>query len=368
MSALSRLLTALCLCCLMTGLPDGSEIIFVTDLHSCSYGGAAVGGCYQSAPLLFDQDGDTLPDVVVSTWFDNKVRAFSGRDGSLNWEATIGDWTYHAGSCGDLNGDGTPDVAVGDYSATLWAINGRNGHILWSRPVAGEPYIFGPTAMGDLDSDCRLDIVTAGNRITCFDADGVPGLTFALPASCTRGPLLVDFDGDGRPDILVATGAPSIHVYSGRTGAELFAHAFSPTPETDMDFQPVAADLDGNGIRDVFGVYGRGYYDTRNQNWGKAAALILGGDGPDWPTFGHDHHHSGNFHYPAGAGVNIHNGDLNVDHTVDVTDLVILAHAPAGNLPPGALPFGAPALVADVDEDGSLTAGDLQALSYALTR
>ena len=35
-----------------------------------------------------------------------------------------------------------------------------------------------------------------------------------------------------------------------------------------------------------------------------AKALELGGTGPGWPTFSHDHHHSGNYHYPTGAGVN----------------------------------------------------------------
>ncbi|MBW2255292.1 MAG: PQQ-like beta-propeller repeat protein [Deltaproteobacteria bacterium] len=94
---------------------------------------AAVGGCYQSAPLLFDQDGDGLLDVVVSTWFDDKVRAFSGLDGSLRWEATIGDWTYHAGSFGDLSGDGVPGFARRDLHLRAH----RHGRPRWRRHPGG---------------------------------------------------------------------------------------------------------------------------------------------------------------------------------------------------------------------------------------
>jgi hypothetical protein len=263
---------------------------------------AEVGGCYQSAPLLFDQDGDRILDVVVSTWFDNKVRAFSGLDGTLNWEAPIGDWTYHAGSFGDLNGDGTPDVALGDYSATLWALNGATGAELWSRSLTGETYIFGPTAMGDLDGNGVLDIVVTGYRLAVYDAAGDPGLSFTLPGFCARGPVLVDFDGDELPDILVAMTGPLLEVYSGLDGSELYSQGVSGT--TGQDFQPVVADLDGDQVNDVFTVWGRGYSSDPQNNWGVAAAYDLGGSGPGWPTFSHDHHHSGNYHYPTGAGVN----------------------------------------------------------------
>jgi len=328
---------------------------------------ADVGGCYQSAPLLFDQDGDGLLDVVVSTWFDNKVRGFSGLDGTMRWEAVIGDWTYHAGSFGDLNGDGIPDVAVGDYSATVWAIDGSDGRILWSRPLPGETYIFGPTAMGDLDGNGILDVVVAGAGISVFDAAGNPGLSFPLPGYCTRGPVLVDFDGDEHPDILTATDFPSINVYSGINGSELFSHAFEQTPETGIDFQPAVMDIDDDGQNDVFVVMGRGYYQTMDLNWGKAVALKLGGTGSPWPTFSHDHHHSGNFHYTPGAGVNSTPGDLNLDDLVNVIDLVTLRHYLEGNLPQGFPPFIAPRAAADVNRDQKMNTLDQKFLESILT-
>ncbi len=55
------------------------------------------------------------------------------------------------------------------------------------------------------------------------------------------------FDGDTLPDILVATDVPTIIVFSGLNGTELFNHTFVATPPVDMDHHPTIADLDGNG-------------------------------------------------------------------------------------------------------------------------
>ncbi len=260
------------------------------------------GGCYQSAPLLFDQDGDGLVDVVVSTWFDDKVRAFSGLDGRLRWQTTIGDQTYHAGSFGDLSGDGVPDVALGDYSGTLWALNGRDGAVLWSRRLEGVNYVFGPTAMADLDGDGRLEVVVAADRLFVYGADGRRLLQVRLPGYCSRGPLLTDLDGDGRADILVALAGPRLQVYRGNDGSLLWEQRLPGSAA--MDFHPALADLDGDGRIEVFTVYGRGQSDTPEQNWGRAVALALGARAGEWPTYSHDHHHSGNFGYPVGAAVN----------------------------------------------------------------
>ncbi len=263
---------------------------------------AEVGGCYQSAPLLFDQDGDRRLDVVVSTWFDNQVRGFSGLDGHLRWQTAIGGWTYHAGSFGDLSGDGVPDVALGDYSGTLWALDGHDGRVLWSHALDSTSYVFGPTAMADVDGDGRLEVLVAAEWLFVYGADGRKRWQVDLGGHCSRGPVVTDFDGDDLPDILVALAGPRLLVRRGFDGALLWEQRLPGS--ADMDFHPALADLDGDGRIDVFAVYGRGQSDTPEQNWGRAVAVALGARAGEWPTYSHDHHHSGNYHYPVGAAVN----------------------------------------------------------------
>lgn len=305
---------------------------------------ASVSGCYQSAPLLFDQDGDGLLDVVVSVWGfsagDNKVRGFSGLDGHLLWEAEIGSGSYHAGSFGDLNDDGVPDVAIGDNSGAVWVLDGTDGELLWTDPLPGENQIFGPTAMGDLDGDGALEVVVAGQRLWVFDRQGNLEFDVPLQAYCSRGPVLVDTDGDTLSDILVATDVPAITVYSGLDGSQLYDHPFAAAPPVDNDHHPAVADIDGDGTLEVFTVYGRGYSVDPQLNWGKAVLLDLGAVGAPWPTFSHDHHHSGNDQYPPGAAVNedpCATSDLAVDAGADqrvcADDAFALAAAPSGGVP-----------------------------------
>jgi len=156
--------------------------------------------------------------------------------------------------------------------------------------------------MGDLDGDGSLEVVVAAERLYVLGAGGAEEWSIELPGYATRGPVLFDYDGDGLPDVLVACDGPTLQVLSGRDGATLFGRAFAPA--AGFDFHPAIADLDGDGRNDVFAVFGRGQSDTPTENWGRAVAMTLGGTDAGWPTYSHDHHHSGNYGYPVGSAVN----------------------------------------------------------------
>ena len=76
----------------------------------------------------------------------------------------------------DLNGDGLPDVVVGSTDHTLYALDGRDGHALW---------------------------------------------TFATKGAIVGPALLVDVDGDKVPDAIVGSDDGNLYAVSGKTGAKI---------------------------------------------------------------------------------------------------------------------------------------------------
>jgi outer membrane protein assembly factor BamB len=267
---------------------------------------AETPGCYTSAPLLFDQDGDALPDVVAAVGPEALLRAFSGLDGSLRWETALGGAPSQPGSFGDLDGNGIPDIAIADSTATLHVVDGGAGALMWSLAIEGEIRILGPTAMGDVDGDGRLEIVLAGRSLHVYDEYGNVQWEKALPAECAGGPILVDHDGDGLPDVIAATSDLSVSVFAGVSSrllasVQLDDHGHS---DGDMLFQPAVWDLDGDGSMELFLVHGGPDPAAGATGWGRAVLLSFGGHGFGWPTVHHDHHNSSNFEYPPGAYIN----------------------------------------------------------------
>ena len=84
------------------------------------------------------------------------LRMFRRRRHAQRLEA--GDCTGHLGvgdllAVGDLNGDDVHDVALGDFSAQLWAIDGQSGDVLWSRELDGERYVIAEALLDSYEAE-----------------------------------------------------------------------------------------------------------------------------------------------------------------------------------------------------------------------
>ncbi|MFQ5749411.1 MAG: FG-GAP-like repeat-containing protein, partial [Planctomycetota bacterium] len=193
-----------------------------------------------------DVDGDGFDDLLVgapssrpgppsSIFNSGAAFLYSGSDGALLWklEGVEENELLGASVCrvGDLDGDGLPDVAVGD-SLSADPDPPRPGKVLLLRGFDGAPIrVLQSTVLGD---DFGLSVAGPG-----------------------------DLDGDGWPDVLV--GVPERQVFgdqfgkvllfSGRDGALLREFVATGTQRSSFGrYLKVIGDLDGDGFSEWGGL------------------------------------------------------------------------------------------------------------------
>ena len=240
------------------------------------------------------------------------VYVFSGRDGSLLFKYVGASERTRLGSSvsgvGDLDGDGAPDIVVGAQPDSVAleprghaiALSGATGEVLymWVGTALSSRLGCSVAAAGDVDGDGRPDVLigdwrdgplaSAGSASVFSGANGSLLLRVHGTAGNQRLGSVVagvgDMDGDGRADFLA--GSPWAHghmnavglvrVYSGANGAVLH----SLQGDTTNDFFGMTAaglgDFDGDGVPDfAVGAYGD---DDAGVNSG-SARVYSGADG-----------------------------------------------------------------------------------------
>ncbi len=188
------------------------------------------------------------PTVVVG----NRSATITDPDTGVSKSLPIpfGDFTGSVRvAVGDVNGDGIPDVgfAAGPTGAPRVAVvSGSDGSILLNRFALEQSFTGGvDIAIGDLDGDGFADIVvgagyTGGARVVVISGkDGSVLRDFFAYEDTFRGGVnvgLVDWDGDGKLDIVTGAGlggAPLVRVFryadlkAGVTFPNDFAHFYA---------------------------------------------------------------------------------------------------------------------------------------------
>jgi len=170
-----------------------------------------------------DLDGDGKPDLAVPNAVDNTVSVLrnAATSGSISFAGNV-DFATGAVpggvAIGDLNGDGKPDLAVtcqGSNTVSVLRNTSTSGSISFAANVdfatGAAP---GGVAIGDLDGDGKPDLAVGNsnyhdNTVSVFRNTATSGsISFAAKVDFATGaaPQYVaigDLDGDGTPDLAV---------------------------------------------------------------------------------------------------------------------------------------------------------------------
>lgn len=171
----------------------------------------------------------------------------------------------------ELNGDGAADLAVATYGTVGPGAEDHGGVTLLFGDGAGGVRARSSLAMdrassvlaGDLTADGRTDLVVASadrDDVTVFAGDGRGGFESVSSRTVAVRPVLraiADFNGDGRPDLLLTDSSPlgpygrALHLWLGDGAGGFLEAPASPVTLDGEATSVVVGDLDGDGHADV---------------------------------------------------------------------------------------------------------------------
>lgn len=225
-----------------TRIPQGQVTVLLGDgtgnfPTNTSY---TSGSAFPDGVAVGDLDSDGSRDAVVAIGNFNGVSVLPGnanRDGAL--DLTRQD-TYDVSSgpvsvaLGDVDGDGKLDVITANSGSNNISVLRGNGDASLQAPLVYAAGI-NPTsvALGDVNGDGKLDVVTANrgsNDVSALLGNGDGTFQSAIACSAGSSPTAValgDFNQDGKPDLAVTNTAGVTALLGVGDGTFRKAHVYS---------------------------------------------------------------------------------------------------------------------------------------------
>ncbi|MFZ6640832.1 carboxypeptidase regulatory-like domain-containing protein [Undibacterium sp. TC4M20W] len=205
------------------------------------YKGISSGGyTFGALSIVADINLDGNPVVLAG------AQAYRGSDGATIWKnTTVGDGLD---AVGNFTGDKYPQIAVvGNGKLSLLD---HNGNIIWGPVNIPGGWQGGAPIVADIDGDGIPEIgVASASRYTVFRADGSilwSNVVQDLTSSATSSSAF-DFAGNGQAQVVYGDEV-ALRVFRGVDGKSLFE---TPNSSGTAFEEPVIVDVDGDGHADI---------------------------------------------------------------------------------------------------------------------
>ncbi|HNB80819.1 MAG TPA: FG-GAP-like repeat-containing protein [Chitinophagaceae bacterium] len=206
-------------------------------------------GCNDVAMLICDIDTDGKKEVIVPSSCNPKTFCFNGLNGTVRWTANT------SGSdsppvLADLNKDQIPEIIHGEFGGSVRSLNGLNGTLNWQFSVDSDSWIQTAPTLVDLDGNGQTDFVVAtwhfsnNNKVYAYNGAN-HSLMWSYPLSDVvyHGTAVADLDKNGRPELILGdySGTLTALHHDGTLFWNYNAGAYIGSPVS-------VADIDGDGF------------------------------------------------------------------------------------------------------------------------